>query len=82
MILKKVQDAILAVLGTAIGADEPLVNAGLDSLGEQFLCIVIPYYHQFICLLPTATFVVLIIYNCHKVQEMYYFSAHSTAECK
>ena len=36
MILKKVQDAILVVLGTAIGAEEPLANAGLDSLGEPF----------------------------------------------
>ena len=36
MILRKVQDAILAVLGTTVGLDEPLVEAGLDSLGMPF----------------------------------------------
>lgn len=35
-ILKRVQGAVLAVLGSAVGEDEPLVDAGLDSLGVHF----------------------------------------------
>ena len=33
-VLKSVQGAVLAVLGAAVGADRPLMEAGLDSLGE------------------------------------------------
>ena len=33
-VLKRVQGAVLAVLGAAVGADVPLMEAGLDSLGE------------------------------------------------
>ena len=33
-VLKSVQGAVLAVLGAAVGPDKPLMEAGLDSLGE------------------------------------------------
>ena len=33
-VLKSVQGAVLAVLGAAVGPDESLMEAGLDSLGE------------------------------------------------
>lgn len=33
-VLRGVQGAVLAVLGAAVGPDKPLMEAGLDSLGE------------------------------------------------
>ena len=32
-VLQRVQDAVLVVLGTTVRVDEPLVEAGVDSLG-------------------------------------------------
>ncbi len=37
-VLKKIQGAVLAVLGSAVGADVPLMEAGLDSLGRLARC--------------------------------------------
>ena len=37
VIASRVMGAVVAIMGAAIGLDQPLVEAGLDSLGEALL---------------------------------------------